>query len=83
MAQPWMASKADLRESRKDRLEGIVRNHVVPRFGKLRIADISNGEVRAWVAEMRAAGEIPGIGPPTCQRAIANDQGSGCRPAYQ
>lgn len=60
-AEEWLPSKVDLRQSSRDRLESIVRIHVLPAFGSRPLNSISNSDVRAWVAEMNtrmAAGTV-------------------------
>lgn len=61
----WLPSKADLRPTSKARLEGIVRTHVLPEFGGLPLAALSNGQVRSWVAGMLA----DGLSPATVRKA--------------
>jgi integrase len=52
----WLESKVDLRPSSRYRLEGILRTHVLPEFGRISLAVISNSMVRAWVADMSSSG---------------------------
>lgn len=55
----WWASTVDLRPSTRSRVEGIVRLHVLPRFGPWRLVDITHQEVQDWVAALSASGLAP------------------------
>lgn len=52
----WEAGLHGLRDSSVDRYLGIVRNHLVPRFGKAQLALISPSDVKAMVADDLEAG---------------------------
>ncbi|HEV2756831.1 MAG TPA: tyrosine-type recombinase/integrase [Actinomycetota bacterium] len=52
----WRASKVNLRPTTAARLDGVLREHVLPRFGRCRISAIQNSAVRSWVAEMETSG---------------------------
>jgi integrase len=51
-AEQWLATKLDVKPSTHERYAGIVRTHVVPRWGSTRLADISHAAVQAWVARL-------------------------------
>jgi hypothetical protein len=55
-AEQWLPSRSDLRPSSQARLESVVRQHVLPAFGKRPLDTIQNSEVRAWVGRMTADG---------------------------
>ena len=55
----WWASTVDLRPSSRARVEGIIRLHVLPRFGNWRLVDITHQEVQDWVAALSASGQAP------------------------
>lgn len=55
----WLRSKADLRPSSRGRMEATLQHQVLLRWGAVPLKAVSNGEVRAWVAEMTAAGLSP------------------------
>jgi integrase len=55
-AERWLQTRSDLRPSTRARLEGIVRLHVVKRFGLRRLSSLSNHEIREWAAAMTAEG---------------------------
>lgn len=40
-------------------MEGYVRNHLIPRWGKVRLTDIDPRAVAQWLADKRAAGMAP------------------------
>jgi integrase len=52
----WEAGLYDLRESTVERHLGVVRNHLLPRFGGVAVAEITHGDVKAMVAADVAAG---------------------------
>lgn len=57
--QRWWASTVNLRPSTRARVEGIIRLHVLPRFGSWRLVDISYQEVQDWIAGLSASGQAP------------------------
>lgn len=52
----WRASVVDVRRSTLSRLDSTLATHVLPEFGTLPLSGVSNADVRAWVARMRASG---------------------------
>jgi integrase len=58
-AEEWWTTTTHLRPSSKARTEGILRNHVLPRFGDVPLAGIIPTEVRAFVSDLHAAGLAP------------------------
>lgn len=55
----WWASTAALRPSSRARDESYLRTHVIPRFGDVPLAAISQLDVKAWVADLTASGLAP------------------------
>ncbi len=55
----WWATTVNLRPSSRARDEAYIRNHVLPAFGELTLGAITQLDVRAWVAELAAAGRAP------------------------
>lgn len=55
----WRRSKVDLRPSTLARLDSTLQRHVLPAFGGWALDALTNGEIRAWVARMNAAGLSP------------------------
>jgi integrase len=53
----WTGTTVHLRSTTRARYERDIRLHILPRFGVVRIAKLSPRDVRAWIAEMLAAGE--------------------------
>jgi integrase len=45
----WLEGHAKLAPSTRERYAGILREHVVPRWGHVRLAEISHAEVQAWL----------------------------------
>ncbi|MBW3601075.1 MAG: site-specific integrase [Actinobacteria bacterium] len=52
----WRRSVVDLRPTTLARLDATVRHQVLPTFGHLPLSGISNADVRAWAAGLRADG---------------------------
>jgi integrase len=44
-----------LKPSTRERYAGILREHVVPRWGGVRLADVGHADVQAWVSELAVA----------------------------
>lgn len=55
-ADQWILTRHDLRVTTRARLETSMRMQVLPKFGGIPLSKITNAAVRAWVAEMLAAG---------------------------
>lgn len=55
----WWASTAALRPSSRARDESYLRTHVMPRFGEVPLAAITQLDVRAWVADLGGQGLAP------------------------
>lgn len=55
-AASWVETRHDLRATTWARLRVTMDRQVLPRFGSTPLAMITNGDVRAWVAEMLAGG---------------------------
>lgn len=58
-ADEWVKSRHDLRLTTRARLEASMASQVLPKFGTTPLVKISNGAVRAWVAEMLDQGLSP------------------------
>ena len=56
-AEEWAATVVDLRPSTRDRDLRAVRVHLVPCFGEMPLAKITNPMVKRFIAEMLAAGD--------------------------
>ncbi len=61
----WQPTTVDLRSSSRARDDSYLRNHVLPRFGGIRIGAITPLEVRTWVVEL----SNKGLAPATVQKA--------------
>jgi integrase len=55
MADQWLDAKLDLAPKTRDRYEGIVRAHIRPRWGNMRLADVTHAEVQRWLARLDIA----------------------------
>ena len=50
-----LEAKLDLAPKTRDRYEGIIRAHVRPRWGKVRLSDVTHAEVQRWLARLDLA----------------------------
>ena len=53
-AEIWLARQAHLKESSRKRYAGILREHIIPVWGKLPLANGSHADVQAWVTQLAA-----------------------------
>jgi hypothetical protein len=65
-AAEWLLTRHDLRPTTHARLATTLARQVLPRFGATSLLKISNGAVRAWVAEMVSSG----LSPTTVRKAV-------------
>ncbi len=49
----WLAGQVHLKPSTLERYAGIVRRHISPTWGAVRLADVSHAEVQRWVTQLR------------------------------
>ncbi len=55
----WWPTTVNLRPSSRARDESYARNHLLPRFGAMRLAAIDHTAVTTWVADLTASGLAP------------------------
>jgi integrase len=55
LADQWLEAKLDLAPKTRDRYEGIIRAHVRPRWGKVRLSDVTHAEVQRWLGRLDLA----------------------------
>jgi len=55
----WVATRTDLRRSTFDRLEGVVRLHIVPALGPIAIGDLTRFDAQTWASKLSAT-QSPG-----------------------
>lgn len=48
-AQRWLDGLAHVKPSTRERYAGILREHVLPRWGGVRLADVTHADVQTWV----------------------------------
>lgn len=48
-AQRWLDAQAQLKPTTYSRDEGIVRNHVLPKWENIHLSDVTHGDIQAWV----------------------------------
>lgn len=51
-ADRWVAGQAHLKPTTRERYAGIVRKHIIPRWGTTRLADITHADVQSWVTRV-------------------------------
>jgi integrase len=54
-ADDWLDAKLDLAPKTRDRYEGIIRAHILPRWGKVPLASVTHGDVQRWLARLDVA----------------------------
>lgn len=55
----WEPATVNLSPSTRARQDGILRVHVLPRFGEVPLARIENADVQGWVSDLSAQGLAP------------------------
>lgn len=60
VAASWALGLGHLKESTAARYRGLLRTHVLPRFGTWPVAKVGHSDVRDWVHELSSAGLAPG-----------------------
>jgi integrase len=55
LADQWLDAKLDLAPKTRDRYNGIMRAHIRPRWGKVRLSDVTHAEVQRWLARLDVA----------------------------
>ncbi len=55
----WVDSRSDLRPSTLDRVQGVVRIHIIPTIGHLFLADLSRLQAQQWASRLSAT-QSPG-----------------------
>lgn len=51
-ADQWLAGQAHLKPTTLERYEGIVRTHIKPTWGRVRLANVTHAEVQTWVTHL-------------------------------
>jgi integrase len=51
-AQRWLDGQAHLKPTTRSRYEGVVRKHIHPKWDRVQLANVSHGDVQAWVTEL-------------------------------
>lgn len=59
-SERWTTGLSHLKVSTRERYLGILRVHILPRWGRRQLASITHGDVASWVAELSAHGLAPG-----------------------
>ncbi len=54
-AERWLTGRGDLKPATRERYAGILREHVLPRWGATRLCDVRHAEVQRWVTDLAAA----------------------------
>lgn len=62
----WVSSRSDLRTSTLDRVQGAIRNHIVPQLGNVPLGDLERLDLQRW------AGKLSVTQGPASVRKIVN-----------
>jgi len=68
----WWPTVVSLSPSPSTRLRGIIDNHVLPRFGPVQLAEITQPSVAVWVVHLTELG----LSPASVQKCIRRSGGS-------
>lgn len=52
----WLAGRGDLARSSQVRYEGIINEHIVPRWGEVALADVRHVDIQRWCPELTRNG---------------------------
>jgi hypothetical protein len=55
-AARWLATKVDLKATTRRGYDGILRVHILTRWGAVKLADITHEQIARWIAELRGRG---------------------------
>jgi integrase len=55
----WLSDRSDLRPTTRERYDGIVRTHIMPRWETVLLSAVSHADVQHWVSELTASGLSP------------------------
>jgi hypothetical protein len=69
----WLASQTGVKPSTLYRYGNLLRTHVLPTWGKHRLADVTHADVAAWVAKLLAQGSAAAlyVRPTGCSRCCS------------
>lgn len=56
VAEQWLATQSELRPRTRDAYQSALRNHLLPRFGRMRAAQLTEDHVALFIADMRERG---------------------------
>jgi integrase len=51
-ARRWLDGQAHLKPTTRSRYDGILRKHVYPKWDRVKLANVSHGDIQAWVTEL-------------------------------
>ncbi|MHA3701477.1 tyrosine-type recombinase/integrase [Jatrophihabitans sp. YIM 134969] len=54
-SQRWLEAQSHLKPSTHERYAGILREHVVPRWGAVRLVDVGHADVQAWITGLMSS----------------------------
>jgi integrase len=54
LATTWLAGKVNLKPSTAERYASIIREHIEPRWGAVRLVDVAHSAVQSWIGELTA-----------------------------
>jgi len=55
-APSWSAAQGHLKESTRVRYDGLLRTHVLPRWGKVPLAKVQHADIAIWVGDLQRSG---------------------------
>jgi integrase len=58
-AKIWLSGQAHLKATTHERYAGILREHILPAWGQVQLANVSHADVQTWVSALGAARSSP------------------------
>ncbi len=58
-AEQWLDGQTHLKPTTQARYAGIVRTHIGPKWGRVRLSNVAHSEVQTWVSDLARSGASP------------------------
>jgi integrase len=58
-ARVWLTAQAHLKATTRERYAGILREHILPAWGTVKLANVSHADVQAWVSDLATPQRSP------------------------
>ncbi len=51
----WLAAQVHIKPTTLDRTEGVLRKHILPKWGRVQLSDVKHEDVQSWVNDLSVA----------------------------